>query len=242
MSSTTRISFKAGALALGLAAIGLISAANAATINYGNFGPVAPGVTFLDVKENSVSDPVPLYGPPAPFSVGLDFNPTGFVATTTGGGADLTDGQLNFTVDSNLPITNIGISERGDYTLFGAGTAATQVQAGSVLFATVTEINGLPVAPINLAPVNASVGFNLAANAGLVKPWALGLGLNVGVPGATRIDVVINNTLAAVSEANTVAFIAKKDFIVDLDVVPEPATAALAGMALCGLALARKRS
>ncbi len=242
MSGTTRSFFKAGALALGLATLGLISAANAASINYGNFGPVAPGVTFLQVTETSVSDPVPLYGPPAPYSVGLDFNPAGFVATSNGGGADLTDGQLNFTIDSNVAISNISVLERGDFTLFGAGTAATQVQAGAVLFATVTEINGVAVAPINLAPVNGSAGFNLAANPGLVQPWSLGLGMPVGVAGATRIDIAINNTLAAVSETNTVAFMAKKDFIVDFDVVPEPATAALAGMVLCGLAVARKRS
>jgi len=244
MSRTSRRFFVASACALGLALIGLFSAATqAATISYGNFGPVPPGVTFIDVKESSGTDPVPIYGPPAPFSIGLDFNPSSFVASSVGGGADLTDGQLNFTIDSVLPITSLGLFERGDYTLAGVGTASTQVQAGAIMLATVTEINGIAVAPINLVPVNGSVGFNLPANAGIVQPWSLGLGLNVAaqVAGATRIDVAINNSLVATSEAASVAFIAKKDFIVDAEVVPEPSTVAMIGLALCGLAGAGRR-
>jgi hypothetical protein len=226
----------AGAYALGLALVGLFSAATqAASINYGNFGPVPPGASFLGVTESSGTDPVPIYGPPTAFSVGLDFNPTTFTASSVGGGADLTDGQLNYTIDSALPITALSLFERGDFTLAGVGTAATQVQAGAVLLATVTEINGVAVAPINLPAVNGGVSFNLAANPGLVQPWSLGLNLPVGVAGATRIDVVINNALVAASEAGGIAFIAKKDFIVRGEIVPEPATFAMLGLALCGL-------
>jgi hypothetical protein len=244
MSRTTRSFFKAGAVALCLATIGLFSAATqAATINYGDLGPVG-GVSFLQVTESSGTDTVPIYGPPTAFSIGLDHDPTNFVATSSGGGADLTDGQLNFTIDSGAAITDIGLFERGDYTLFGTGTAVTEVSAGAVILATVTEVNGIAVAPIALVPVNGSVGFNLPANAGLVQPWSLGLNLNVGaqVAGATRINVAINNALAAVSEPSTIAFIAKKEFIVDVGVVPEPGTFALAGMALCGLGLARRKN
>src|SRR5438270_709188 len=71
-------------------------AAHAATINYGDF-PVPPaGITFQQVTESSGTDPVPLYGPPTPFVVGLDFDPTSFVSSSTNGAADITDGQLNF--------------------------------------------------------------------------------------------------------------------------------------------------
>src|SRR5262245_38339561 len=81
-------------VAFGLVVVALLSRlASGATINYGNFGPVPPGVTFLSVEESSGTDPVPLYGPPTPFATGLDFNPTNYVATSSGGGADLTDGQ-----------------------------------------------------------------------------------------------------------------------------------------------------
>ena len=127
--------------------------ARAATINYGNFGPIAPGVSFLAVTESSGTDPVPLYGAPDPFVVGLDFDPTSFVATAAGGGPDITDGQLNFTVMGNtapggpmVAIDSISLSERGDYNLVGVGTAATQVFAGAnIVSAKVTQIDGLPV-------------------------------------------------------------------------------------------------
>jgi hypothetical protein len=242
MIGTTRKFSLAGACALGLGLMGLFAAsAQAASINYGSFGPIAPGVTFIDVEESSGTDAVPLFGPPTPFAIGLDHNPTNFTASSTNGGADLTDGQYNFTVDSVVPITNLSVSERGDYTLVGAGGALTNVSAGAVLFATVTEINGLAVAPINLAPVNASVAFNVAANAGIVQPWSLGLGLNVGVAGATRIDVVINNALTASSQPGGIAFIAKKDFIVEVGAVPEPTSLGLASCVLGALGLVARR-
>src|SRR5690349_6889205 len=81
----------------------------AATINYGNFGPVPPGVTFTNVSESSGTDPVPLYGPPTPFTTGLDFDPQNFVSSANGGTQDVTDGQLNFGITGSLvgPINSL---------------------------------------------------------------------------------------------------------------------------------------
>jgi hypothetical protein len=239
-------------LALGLALAGATRTAAAASINYGNFGPVPPGVTFLGVTESSGTDAVPLYGPPTPFSVGLDFDPAAFLANAAAGSIDLTDGQLNFTVLSSpaFAIQQIILLEGGDYSLTGGGTAATQVLAGASIRATVTQINGVDVAPINLTSVNGSVGFNLLANPGVLQPWSLGLGLDVAAQlgpnqNATRVEIVIDNQLVALSELRSAAFIAKKDFRIcvnECGEVPEPSGLGLLPLAgALALVAARRR-
>ena len=62
--------------------------ARAATISYGNSGNVLPGVTYTSVTESSVTDPVPLYGPPSYFATGIDFDPLGFASSATAGAID----------------------------------------------------------------------------------------------------------------------------------------------------------
>jgi len=248
------------ALTLGLGVLlavgGLGQLASAATISYGNFGPVAPGITFVDVKESSGTDALPLFGSPDPFATGLDFDPTSFVSTASGGAQDVTDGQLNFIVRSanQVAITNLGIFESGDYTLAGVGTAATQAIAGVIMSVNVTQINGVNLgSPVALGSANASLTRNLAANAGIVQPWSLSLDFDVdaalaseGLAGnATRLEVAIDNQLLTFSEAGSLAFIAKKDFRVDIDTeVPEPATAVmlLGSCLVLGAAVRRSRS
>jgi hypothetical protein len=97
--------------------------------------------------------------------------------------------------------------------------------------------------------VNGSVGFNLAANPGIVQPWSLALSMNVaaqltsrGIPfrvGATKIEVSINNQLQTLSQVDSQAFIAKKEFRLGIgrEFIPEPSTFALVGLALCGCGL-----
>jgi hypothetical protein len=224
---------------------GASAASHAASITYGNFGPNASGLTFLGVTESSATDPVPLFGPPSLTLSGLDFNPTSFVSAASGGSLDITDGQLNFSIHGSNPIQSIAITEAGDYSLTGVGTAQTTALAGAILRITVTEINGVAVAPIALAPTNASVGFNLVANPGIVQPWSLGITSNLSFqqfPGAanvTGVDVVIDNQLNTISQAASLAFIAKKDFTVVVTSTPEPAS--LAAGALLTVILRRRR-
>lgn len=206
-------------------------------INYGNFGPVPPGVTFEQVKEYSGTDPVPLFNPPDPFSVGLDFEPT-FVSLSNGGVADITDGQLNFDILApGVGINSISLFESGDFALAGAGTAATQALAGAYMTITVMHINGgsPPGGPFSLPPVNASVGFNLLANPGTNQLWSLGLTAPINLPQgqiATWVKVAIDNTLITLSEAGSLSFIAKKDFRISTTPnIPEPATLMLTGLA-----------
>src|SRR5262249_5631079 len=150
------------------------------------------------------------------------------------------------------------LTERGDYSLAGTGTLATQVLAGAIVSVKVTEIDGVTLAtPITLSPSNASVGFNLAANPGVTQPWSLGTTLliksqltSMNIPftfGATKVDVVLDDSLLAISQPSTIAFIAKKDFVVSVDtdgkLVPEPGSFVLAslGLGAFGLIAYRRR-
>ncbi len=226
-------------------AIGIAASANAASINYGNFS--VAGVIFGNVTESSGTDAVPLYGPPHTFVTGLDFDPASFVAHSAGGGADITDGQLNLTVSNLAGIHSFSIAESGDYTLVGTGTVATQALAGANIAIKITEIDGVAVTPLTVPTSTASVGFNLIANPGLVQPWSLGVTSNIDAAlanithriGATKIEVVIDNSLVAISEPASVSSISKKDFTISIPYVPEPTTLS-AGLAALSLVSRRR--
>src|SRR5882757_4583844 len=115
------------ATVLSVAALATGPAAHAALINYGDFPVPSAGIVFQQVTESSGTDPVPLYGPPTPFAVGLDFTPTSFTSSSSGGSGDITDGQLNFSVQGQagpggvVGITSLSVFESGDYSLLGAG-------------------------------------------------------------------------------------------------------------------------
>ena len=237
-------------VALALAVVACPGASWAATINYGNSGDIPPGITFSNVTESSGTDPVPLYGPPSYFTTGMDFDPMGFVSSAGGGASDFTDGQLNFAVGDTpgggqIAINTIQLFEAGDFSLLGVGTSATQAIAGAIIRVTVTEINGVPVAPIVLSPSNASVTFNLVSNPGLVQPWSLGTTINVdgqlaSNQNATRVEVAINNQLATLSQPTSEAFIAKKEFIINVGtIIPEPTGLCLLG-AIAGATLLKR--
>jgi hypothetical protein len=227
------------------------TSADAASISYANTVDPATGTTFTEIKESSGTDAVPLYGPPTAFTTGLDFEPSSFVAVSTGGGVDFTDGQLNFTITSPLAINSLSLFEAGGYSLVGAGTPATSVFAGALMLAKVTHIEGVDVPDINLAPSNASFSDSLPGTT-VLAPWSLGVTIDVaaqlaglGFPAnqdATRIEVVINNQLIAISEEASGAIIDKKEFTLTADVdVPEPGTAILMALAVGLLAVASRR-
>lgn len=230
-----------------------ITSLGAPFISYGDFGPVGAGVEFINVSESSPSsDSLPLFGAPSAFATGLDFDPKDFVATQTGSGTDQTKGQLTFSIHtaSGVGIAGITTFENGDYTLLGTGTSATAVSFENILNIRVTELDGVPVAPFDLVPVNGLVSFSLSGNQ-IVQPWSLGLAADITaqIPAgqlATGLEIVIDNNLEATAEssaasvASTLSFGVKKDFRISLTTTGPnnvPEAGATLGLLLAGSSL-----
>ena len=136
------------------------------------------------------------------------------------------------------------------------GTAVTQVSVSNTVFVTILEVDGIGIAPIPLQDTmvfspNADGDFNLDDDRGVGVIWEGDLSMDVrgeldtlGITGdATKVLLSLDNTLFAMSEAGSVAFIAKKQLggLAITVVVPEPSTAVLVGFGLVGLLLAASR-
>lgn len=250
-----------------LAAATCTSSSVAGTISYGDFGPdFPPGITmYQDVQESSGTDAVPLYGAPTVSGDKLDFDPAGYVAYATAGGSDITDGQLNLNVMvlkglNNAVaggLTSLLVSESGEYSLFGSGTAATSVAAGLSANVQILEVDGNPITPINVFASN-SISRDLVTDGPVVlAPWSNGLLVEFGPVltannvdfdfGVTKAKIVFNDQLIAISEPLSTAFIAKKDFVLEPGIVPNPdfeipePTSVILAVALLPMAIARGR-
>src|SRR5690606_14708681 len=120
-----------------------VSSVQAAPINY--LDKVGSTAVFSGIVEDSATDATPLYGMPTISVHTLDFNPTSFGSFASGGSADVTDGLLAFTVAANpgYGVTRLVLSECGDYTLMGLGTAATSANVGTAFFVQITEVDNV---------------------------------------------------------------------------------------------------
>lgn len=231
-----------------VAVCGLVTAAQA-SIMYGDF--TSDEVMYTDVTESSGTDPVPppLFGAPELRDNDLDFDPKGFVSTVMGGPLDITDGQLNFSIMTadDVGITELVISEAGDFSFAGLGGLGTSVTAGVSVWVEILEIDNMPVASPTYVQASTSYSTNMdAMGMTILAPWDLSLtvdlssALGSAVLGVTKAEVVIDNQLITNSEADSLAFIAKKDFKVNpiTVIIPEPAS--LLAMAVIGLMIRRR--
>jgi hypothetical protein len=251
--STTRIFLPSIVLAAVLA-VGLAPLAVAGPISYGDF--VGSTVTFLDVTEDSGTDPLPpaLYGPPTLAGDSLSFAPVSFNAFSPLGVPvlDITDGLLTTTILSapGYGIAGIRVDEAGDYTLVGWGTADTKVSVSAPIFLTILEVNGVGISPIFRSgdvvySPNANGDFNLIDDPGVGVIWE-GSGFidvaailaGAGINGcATKVELSVNNVLVAASEDRSIAYIAKKQFGITVIPIPEPSCLTLLGIGIGGVLL-----
>ena len=239
--------------------------AQAGVISYGDL----EGAQFIyqNIEESSTTDPAGLYGAPILVGDALVFTPTSFRADASGAGdVDITDGALGTLVvakDGNA-ISSLDIVEFGDFTLNGTGTDATLVGVAGRLFASIVEIDNMPVsnvidltATMDLSASADTVNYvadadgiwNLTTDPG-TNLWTGAVTLDVqaaiqsaGLSGsATKVLVTFDNTLIAQSEEATDAFIAKKRQItITTHDVPEPGTITLILLGIAGLGLFRMK-
>ncbi|MCP5056619.1 MAG: PEP-CTERM sorting domain-containing protein [bacterium] len=261
----TRVSLR-NVLWLGLL-VGLLWAvpAGALPVNHGTF--VGTDVDFEDVTETTQSaDDECLFTTTngavdgacatAPIVAGnqLLFFPTGFTASTTGGGADTTASLLSMFIQSTGSgiIPSLVISEFGDTVLAGSGTAVTETEVAMIGTLTVMEVDGtfgfntscfIDFGAACVIPFTATYSpsntFDLVSDPGATN-WSATVNVDLLGFDATKIQLQLDNQLDAFSEASSSALIQKKVVSVAAITVPEPGTALLGIGGLLGFLLARR--
>jgi hypothetical protein len=236
------ISAKLAVLAGGFLTLALVAQPTlAAQINYGTH--MGTHVTYVNVTEDTGADePSALFGAPTVTGDSIDFNPVGFDASSSNGGADITNSNLVFmvTAKSGSRIQNIQFNETGDTTLAGNVAPGSMGTASAVFASGVVDIHEVDFQGINHISVPFSMSFspsggtfflgtdggggpifNTQWNGSVTIPIeqiliANGFNITPGVldpdSGATKISVDMDNVLVAVSQPGTSALIDKKDF------------------------------
>lgn len=227
-----------------------------ATTVYGTY--VGPNVTYSNMQETATStlpvpDAEPLFEAPIGLGNQLLFFPTNFRANAADGSYDTTGSQFQTLIMGTSPtdvLTQFNITEFGDAQIGGAGgTAATGTYAAMVGFLTVLETTSGPIAPVVIPFVGAfapSDVLDYVNNFG-TSVWSATVSIDISayVPNATKIQLSLDNDLAAYSEPGTTASIQKKVVngpAVVISVVPEPGTGILVGGGLLIMSLRNRRS
>jgi len=236
---------------------------SAAIFNYTD--QIGAKIKFINISENTHSDPLPLFGAPTVAGDSLDFSPINFFSSSLGANPvfDITDGLLKFT-GMSLPgfaIENIKFAEGGALSTFGVpADNTTFVDVSAVGFLDILEVDNISVNKISI-PIDLKFSFGPGGNGtwelgtdgfANAKKWTGSQFIDLSqeltdrgiafTKGVTLIDVVLDNSLYAQSlYATTGAYIDKKDFFTVTTNIPEPTSCLMAFFGLVGAVVVSRR-
>lgn len=218
------------------------------TMPYGNFQ--AADCAFNNVIENSLTDPLPLFGSPAVSGNTLVFIPANFNSSVAGDNLDITDSQLVVDIAANAGrnIYTVSLSEEGAYALIGSGTTDTFASVSAPVWLKIMNVNGVGINPITVQSDMIFTSAGLWAGGATSGSWQGNLVFDVtaalranGVPTgyATQVELDLDNVLTTESEVGTSAAIYKTRAEIT---VPEPATLSLLAAGMILAAARRKKN
>lgn len=226
-----------------------LAAPASATFVHGNFA--GTNVNFVGVQETTqtAGDPEPLWGSPTVVGNILTFSPASFLAAAAGPAgydSDHSTLQMNMNAASALDtILSINLTEVGDATLDGGDfTAVFLTMAGTIR---INSTTAGPIAPITVPWVGAfNTGdyFDAATNPGTTG-WIGTATIDVtailaskGIfDAATSVTLAYNDNLQAFSGGAGTQSATVRKTAVTIEVIPEPATAALLIVGLIALGI-----
>ncbi len=219
-------------------------------------------VIYTDIQEDPTRlsippslDPPPTFGQPVGGD-SLSFPDLSFKASSAGGSFDLADSRLSMTItakNNSSGISSLSFTEFGDYTLIRSIlTSDPSAEAKAIGWVTVEEVNGASISPFVIVPNLSGTQFDDlfhltdSQTSLLSMPWSgvlnfdvtaalRGKGFETG--NATKVSLSLDNSLLAISDANSASFIQKKGVSITVDPVPEPSVLIMLAIGVLGLGL-----
>ena len=224
-----------------LIAVIAATSAKADSISYGDF--IGSEISYLNVREGSSTDPVPLYDAPMLVNNRLLFSPLTFTSFAGDGDVDVTSGTLSVIIsagDAFLEV--IRIMETGDFSMLGSGTDATSATINGLAVASDIDpgLAGTFTSPLAVTP---DAPYYLPSDGDFGEFSAI-TEIDLRGLGIRTIILNLNNNLQTTSEEGTTSFIQKKTIEIEnvQEPIPEPATAMLLILAAGSIARRRRRA